>query len=196
MSETVALRQRTQQSQRLLEVAKTLNNGSNGDFGDSSSYMKELQEWIEREHKIVDERLRLRLIGERSGVKRKSAPTSPVSILDQSIVQEGHKRQQQSKSTKKCLEHLIADLEKRFEHKCQQTADFPPRISKDVKRKCLQEFQEVISEKYLPTLTCAVCAQLVSENLSKLVLETDKMFEVLKDISGRLVVDKCGKIGN
>src|SRR5436189_1835056 len=69
MSETVALRQRTQQSQRLLEVAKTLNNGSNGDFGDSSSYMKELQERIEREHKIVDERLRLRLIGERSGVK-------------------------------------------------------------------------------------------------------------------------------
>jgi len=42
----------------------------------------------------------------------------------------------------------------------------------------------------------AVCAQVVLENLSKLVLETDKMFEVLKDISGRLVVDKCGKIGN
>ena len=43
---------------------------------------------------------------------------------------------------------------------------------------------------------CAVYAQLMLENLSKLVLETDKIFEVLKDISGRLVVDKCGKIEN
>ncbi len=59
----------------------------------------------------------------------------------------------------------------------------------------MNAFQEATSEKHLPIRTCAVCAQLTSDELSRLVLETDKMLEVLKDTSGKLIVDKCGKIG-
>ena len=59
----------------------------------------------------------------------------------------------------------------------------------------MNAFQEVTSEKHLPIHACAVCAQLTSDELSRLVLETDKMIEVLKDTSGKLIVDKCGKIG-
>ena len=59
----------------------------------------------------------------------------------------------------------------------------------------MNTFQEVTSEKHLPIYICAVCAQLTSDELSRLVLETDKMLEVLKDTSGKLIVDKCDKIG-
>ena len=59
----------------------------------------------------------------------------------------------------------------------------------------MNAFQEVTSEKHLPICTCAICGQLTSDELLRLVLERDKILKVLKDTSGKLIVDKCGKIG-
>ena len=105
------------------------------------------------------------------------------------------KRQRHSKTTKEQLEHLLLDLESRFERKCWYSANFPPRVSLDTKKKCMNAFQEATSEKHLPICTCAICGQLTSDELLRLVLERDKILKVLKDTSGKLIVDKCGKIG-
>ena len=72
---------------------------------------------------------------------------------------------------------------------------FPRQISMNVKRDCIHAFQEVTSEHHLPILTCTVCAQLTSENESTLLSNEDKLLERVRDETGKLVIDDCGRVG-
>jgi len=72
---------------------------------------------------------------------------------------------------------------------------FSGQISVNVKRNCIHAFQEVTSEHHLPILTCTVCAQLTSENESTLLSNEDKLLERVRDETGKLVIDDCGRVG-
>src|SRR5947208_16403837 len=91
-NQIVALRQRIQETQRLLESTKELGDNSNNDFADDTlarEYSMRLEESISNE--------------EQAPIERGQAKCK--SKVDQAIIQKAPKRQRQSKPTKECLEH-------------------------------------------------------------------------------------------
>ena len=118
----------------------------------------------------------------------KVVPVSPVIRSNRA------KRQRLSRSTSEILDTILEDLDERYSNKCRQSEAFPPQIDIDTKRRCIRDFQKDISENQLPIRACAVCAQLTSDIDSNIVAETSKLFDIIKDVRGKLVVYKSGRV--